>query len=210
MRSLKKWRITVGQGARPNLAVIPVGQTFLSDTKRTDKNVCSTTGRAPSPAKGVFQSSLCCAGEIELKKSFWKGYYYIKDGVEHRVGDGRGLKRDMTGVKEAQIEIDKYRRRRSFYIWFDLLEWAPLALSYGRAFARRSCESDDTQTFLLISSLATFVAGRLLYHSANSHLKKGVGIYNDSLKQQQAVTQRFNFAVSPKSNGFSLAIKYDF
>ncbi|HEX9916742.1 MAG TPA: hypothetical protein VGB16_03310 [candidate division Zixibacteria bacterium] len=158
----------------------------------------------------IILSTTCYGGEIVLKKSFWWGYSYTKDELQHQVGDGLRLKQNMAGVKEAQVEIDKYRRRRSLYIWFDLIRWPPLAVSYGRAFARRSFETDDTQTFLLISTLATLVAGQLLYHSANSHLKKGVGIYNDSLKQQQANTQRLDFMVTPRSGGYSFAMKYSF
>jgi hypothetical protein len=158
----------------------------------------------------IILSTTCYGGEIVLKKSFWWGYLYTKDGVEHKVGDGLRLKRDMVGAKEAQVEIDKYRRRRSLYICFDLLCWTSLVAMHGRDISRGYCEWDDTRVFLYASGLTTLAGGFFLWLSANSHLKKGVGIYNDSLKQQQANTQRLNFMVTPRSGGFSFAMKCSF
>ena len=155
-------------------------------------------------------STVCYGGEIELKKSFWKGYFYIKDGVEHRVGDGRGLRQDMAGIKEAQKEIDKYRRRRGLYICFGLMTWTSIVAMYGRNISRGYSEWDGTQTFLYVSGLSMFITGRLLYPSANSHLKKGVSIYNQSLKKEQTTTQRLNFVIGPTSGGLSFAVKYNF
>jgi hypothetical protein len=155
-------------------------------------------------------SRVSYSGQIVLKHSIWKGHFYTKDGVRHQVGDGRGLKQDMTGVKEAQIEIDKYRSRRSLYICLNLLCCTSLVAMHARDISKGYCERDDTRISLYASGVTTLAGGFFVWLSANSHLKKGISIYNDNLKQQQITAQRLDFMVAPRNDGFRLVVKCDF
>jgi hypothetical protein len=121
------------------------------------------------------------AQQVELKKSFWKGWQYSVNGSEYEtVGrSAKGLVSIAAGNESVLAELDAYKSRQTWANVFAIAGGGLLGFAIGSSFGDEGWQS--TQTAMASVGGGLVVIGMVFDHSASGHLQRGVELYNGGL-----------------------------